>query len=489
MSLSASLTTAVSSLATTADQTSILSRNVARVGDPTASRKNAEIVTIPGYGVRLASVTRVVNVALFNNVLDSTSSSAGQRVIANALEQLEQTVNDTELDASPAAMLQKLNDALQRYASAPDSLSTGQAAVAAARDVVTSLHNATNVVQNTRAQADQDIAGAVDNLNSLLSRFETINNEIVKGTRSGGDVTDYLDQRDQLLRQISEEIGIKTITRADNDMSIYTDSGVTLFDVTARSVSFQPTASYSASATGNAVYADGVPITGSTATMSVGSGRINGLVKVRDDLAVTYQNQLDEVARGLVAAFAESDQSAVPTLPDVPGLFTWGGSPAIPASGTITPGLAASIGINASVDPDQGGDARRLRDGGIGGAAYTYNSGGVAGYTGRLDQLIDNLNGPQAFDPASGLSSSTNLKSFASASAAWLEQARSTASNEADYRETLLVRSSDALSKVTGVNLDEEMTLMLELERTYQASSKLITTINQMLSTLMAAVG
>ncbi|MEI9899761.1 MAG: hypothetical protein WDN31_05995 [Hyphomicrobium sp.] len=152
MSLSASLNTAISSLATTADQTSVLSRNVARAGDPTASRKNAQVITIPGYGVRLASVTRVVNVALFNNVLDSTSGAAGQRAIADALQQLEQTVSDTELDASPAALLQKLNDALQRYSSAPDSLSTGQAAVGAARDVVTSLHNATNLVQQVVAR-------------------------------------------------------------------------------------------------------------------------------------------------------------------------------------------------------------------------------------------------------------------------------------------------------------------------------------------------
>ncbi|MCK9912479.1 hypothetical protein MXD81_25210, partial [Microbacteriaceae bacterium K1510] len=79
-------------------------------------------------------------------MLDSSSSAAGQRAIAAALAQLEQTVNDTELDSSPAALLQKFNDALQRYASSPDSLSTGQAAVAAARNVVTSLHEATNII-------------------------------------------------------------------------------------------------------------------------------------------------------------------------------------------------------------------------------------------------------------------------------------------------------------------------------------------------------
>ena len=489
MSLTAALNTAKSSLATSAEQTSILSRNVARVGDPSASRKYAEVITTPGYGVRLASVSRVVDVALFKNVLSATSDEAGQRAIVAALEQLEQTVNDTELDASPAALVQKLADALQQYGSAPESLAHAKSAVGTARNLANALNNATDLTQGVRAQADRDIAGSVETLNTLLSRFEKINAEIVKGTRTGADVTDYLDQRDQILKQVSEEIGIRTVTRANNDMAIYTDSGVTLFDVSARAVSFQPTAIYGAGTTGNAVYADGVPITGSSATMGVGSGRINGLVKVRDDLAVTYQNQLDEVARGLISAFAESDQSAVPALPDQAGLFTWGGGPALPAAGVVSPGLAGAIRINAAVDPDQGGDATRLRDGGMNGAAYLYNSGGATGYTARIDQLLNNVSAAQVFAPAANLGTSATLKSFASSSAAWLEEARRTAGDEADYRGTLLERSAEALNKVTGVNLDEEMTLMLELERTYQASSKLISTIDSMLGTLLASVG
>jgi flagellar hook-associated protein 1 FlgK len=488
MSLSSSLQTALSSLSTTAEQTSIASRNVANASVPTASRKTAEIITIPGSGVRLSSVNRVVNIALFNNLHGSTSSAAGQRVIVDALDQLEQTINDTELDTSPAALIQKLADAIQQYAAAPHDTARAQTVVAAADDLASALNDATDLVQSVRSQADADIASSVDNLNTLLSRFEALNEEIVKGTRSGADVTDYLDQRDQLLQQISEEVGIRTQAGPNNSMSIYTESGVTLFDVTARTITFQPTLAYSGATSGNQVYADSVPITGSGATMGVSSGRLTGLVTVRDDLAVTYQSQLDEIARGLIAAFAESDQSAIPVLPDEPGLFTWGGAPGLPAAATITAGLAGTIRVNPAVDPDQGGDLALVRDGGIAGAAYVYNSAGGAGYTDRMEELLDRMNAAQAFDPLAKLSSSTTLVGFASSSAGWLEEARRTSGNEADYRETVLERSSDALSKVTGVNLDEEMTLMLELERTYQASSKLISTIDSMLGSLLAAV-
>ena len=66
----------------------------------------------------------------------------------------------------------------------------------------------------------------------------------------------------------------------------------------------------------NAVDADGVPITGSSATMSVGSGRISGLVMVRDELAVSYQSQLDEVARGLKKLMREELAERVETAFD-----------------------------------------------------------------------------------------------------------------------------------------------------------------------------
>jgi flagellar hook-associated protein 1 FlgK len=224
--------------------------------------------------------------------------------------------------------------------------------------------------------------------------------------------------------------------------------------------------------------------------MAIDSGRLKGLTSVRDDVAITYQRQLDEIARGLVEVFAESDQSAVPTLPDATGLFTYPGAPPIPPSGVVLDGLAGSISVSASVDPVQGGDPELLRDGGISGnPAYIYNLSGAAGYSDRLLQLVDRLQQPRSFDPAASADPSATVSGFASSSIAWLQEARRSASADAEYKHTLLERSSEALSKADGVNLDAEMTTMLELERSYQASGKLISTIDSMLGSLLAAIG
>jgi flagellar hook-associated protein 1 FlgK len=223
--------------------------------------------------------------------------------------------------------------------------------------------------------------------------------------------------------------------------------------------------------------------------MPLHAGKLVGLAALRDDAAVTYQNQLDEVARGLIEAFAESDQTAS-ALPDVPGLFTYAGAPAMPTTGVINVGLAATITVDPAVDQTVGGDPKLLRDGAISGnAAYTYNTTGDAGFSDRLQQLVDNMAADRAFDPSALGKPSASLVDFAGSSASWLESQRQGASDEASYNQTLLERSADALSNVNGVNMDDEMSFMLQVERTFSATSKLISTIDGMLKDLLDAVG
>jgi flagellar hook-associated protein 1 len=485
MSLSIGLDVAVSGLSATAEQTSIVSRNISRAGDPHASRKIANVVTAYG-GVRVASITRAADQALLEKLLAASTGASAQTAITDALNALDATNGDPELDGSPAARVAKFASALQQVAQAPHDAILMRTAVTAASDLANALNSATQTVQQVRAQADADIATSVARLNDLLLQFETVNNRVKLGTASRLDVTDDLDARDRLLTAISEEVGIRTVTRGENDMVLYTDNGLTLFETRPRAVSFEPTQFYLASTTGSQVVIDGVAVTGSAGMMGSASGRIAALTQVRDSIAVTYQNQLDEIARGLVAAFAESDQSATPTLPDVPGLFTWSGAPAMPG-GSVQSGLAGTIRVSANVDPAQGGDPTRLRDGAISGnPAYGYNATGAAGYSDRLNQLLSSLDASQSFDPAAGAGVSATLSGIAASSVAWLQAARKPASEDADYKSTLAARASEALSNATGVNLDEEMTLLLELERSYQASSKLIGTIDSMFGALLA---
>ncbi|AND91861.1 MULTISPECIES: flagellar hook-associated protein FlgK [Bradyrhizobium] len=490
MSLTAALDSARASLMASGIQSSTISRNIAGASAAGYSRKIAVLDNLPGAGVYVASIQRAASSGLYNNVLTATSSSAKQGAIYDGLQKIASaTVDDTELDQSPTAQLNALKKALQQYANAPDNTTLAQAAITSAKDMATALNQATNTVQSVREGADADMATSVANINQLLTQFDKVNNAVVRGTIAGDDVTDYLDQRDSIVSKLSQEVGVSMSIRANGDAALYTDSGVVLFDKTARTVSFTATNIYTAGTTGNAVYIDGVPVTGANSVMPLKSGKLAGLAQLRDQDSVTYQSQLDEIARGLINTFRESDQTAA-ALPDVPGLFTYPGAPAIPASATVSVGLAGLISVAASVDPAQGGNPNLLRDGAISGnVAYRYNTAGNAGYSARLQQLIGGMDASQPFDVTTQGKPSGSLIDFASSSTSWIENQRKTADSNVTYQKTLLDRSTAALSNVSGVNMDDEMSLMLQVERTYSASSKIISTVDQMLQSLLAAVG
>lgn len=496
MSLSSAGSVANQSLGAIASQINVVSRNIAGNSVSGYAAKTAVVSTSSNGGVQVDGVSRATNVALFQNSLQATSAQSASTAVSAGLDQIDQALGlssssatNTSTSRSPAALISALSSALQVYSASPSDATAAQSVLSSAKSLTQSLNDATTAVQQLRQQADGEIASSVSDINSLLSQFQQVNTDIVSGTQTGRDVSDNLDKRDALLSKLSAEIGVTTVTRANNDMVIYTDSGATLFETTPRTVSFQPTGAYDATTTGNAVYVDGVQVTGDSAPMAIQSGKLQGLTQLRDVLAPEYQNQLDETARGLITAFAETDQTGSGGA-SAPGLFTYSGATTTPGTNLVA-GLAGQITVNANADPSQGGSLDLLRDGGISNpsdSAYTYNSAGAAGYSDRINQLISALTSPQSFDSAAGLGSSQSVTDYATSSIGWLEAQRQQASDTTSYNATLVSQTSQALSNATGVNLDDQMSKMLDLENSYQASAKLLAAVDAMYTALFQAL-
>lgn len=488
MSLSSAGAIALRSLGVVSSQIGVTSRNIAGAGVAGVSAKHARIA--PGDpGVALLGVERATDVALFRNLLSANAHQETSSIVADALTRIDRALNlsDSENSRSPSTLISKLKSALQAFSATPQNETGAQLAIAAAQDIVASLHDATLAVQKERRTADEGVAAAVSGINDLLVQFGVLNAEIVFGTATGADVTDALDRRDGVLTELSKKIGLSAVSRPNNDMVLYTDSGVTLFETTPRKLAFQDTPTLSPGVNGAAVYVDGVQVTGAGAPLALRSGAILGMTQLRDTIMPDYQNQLDEIARGLVVAFAESDQSGGGG-PDLPGLFTYAGATQSPAA-TLIPGLSGKIVVNAAVDPSQGGDAMLLRDGGASGnPAYVYNPSHAPGYADRLISLTNASTRTLAFDPAAGLGDAGTLETFSAASNGWVAAQRRQADNSTTYYDAVVSQTTQALSNATGVNLDDQMSQMLALENSYQASAKLLEAVNSMFDSLFAAI-
>lgn len=475
MTLTSALGTAQNALLNTSRQTSVVATNISNAHDPNYSRRIAQTISM-APGARILNVKRLADDSLFRQNLSALSVFSGQNFLVAGLDRMGMSVNGPDNMSSPARMIGKLQEAMQLYSSNPSNRNLAESAVESARAIVASLNQGSREIQSMRADMDRQISTAVDELNTLLGHFEQVNADVINGTRMGRDISDLLDQREKLLKDISEYVSISTIVRGQNDIVLTTSDGATLFETIPRKVTFDTTIAYQAGDTGEPIRIDGVPVVAGKGANTTASGKLAAMIQLREDVAVKQQAQLDEMARGLILAFAEDDGTDLE-----PGLFTApGGLP----GGALVNGLAATIRINPLYDSQQGGNPEALRDG----ATLILNPTNAASFSETLLSYLDALEADRPFDPAAGLFDTGSLTNFSTESVGWLESQRKAASFAVENKGATLMRTQQALSNQTGVNIDQEMAMLLDLEHSYAASARMLQAVNEMLATLLNSI-
>jgi flagellar hook-associated protein 1 FlgK len=481
MSLSAAMKTAQSSFSNVGLQSAVASKNIANASNPAYARRAAILATATS-GATVVETQRAQNEALLKQNLLSISKSAGQETLLSGLTQMKMMMGGEDYELAPSTYLAKLRDNLQTFADKPNEVSLAETVVSDAIDVVNSLNSTSHALQKLRSEADADIDGAVKELNRLLGEFRTQNDKVKQGTASGTDVNDALDQRDKLLTEISAIVGVTAVNRTNNDLALYTSDGTVLFETVPRTVTFEPQTTYTAAVDGFPVYVDGVPIQPGAGGNTNAQGSIAALLQIRDTVAPTFQNQLDEISVALISMFSENVETPPGSGTFVPtdGLFTWSGIPTV-----NSPGLGAVIKVNLDVITAQGGNAMLLRDG----INATFNLDNNASFSELLNGYASGFETTTTFDPDAGIDTTGTILTFATGSVGWLEQIRSAATTAGDDKTALLGRTQEALLNVTAVSLDEELALLLDLEQSYKASAKLVAAVDEMITALLQAAG
>jgi flagellar hook-associated protein 1 FlgK len=480
MSLASALSTTKNILGNTSTQTAVLSTNVQNVSNSDYNRRTAKTATDAYSGATTVAIERTENSALLKQTLTSIADDAGQQTLLAGLESLYSIMGGDEYSLAPSTALSDLRDALQNYAATPGDKTLASAAVNAAVDVANSLNTATSEVQSLRADADAQIAGSVDKLNQLLSEFEQANDAVKAAAAAGTDPNNAADTRESLLKQISEIVGISSVTRENNDVSIYTSGGITLFETTARTISYDAITGYDAGTEGNAVYIDGVELSAGQNSDTTAQGSLQALLQLRDEIYPTYQKQLDEISRGLVTMFSETDASSDP----LPGLFTTKDG-SVPDYDLDPPEIITGLGGLITVSQAAIDNPFALRDGAV--AGESANTENASGFSTLINQYVAGFETAMTFDPAAKIGDSATILDFSTDSIGWAEEYRSGATNASETTSAMLSRATEAYSNSTGVNLDEELILLLDVEQSYKAASKLLSTIDEMLAALLEA--
>lgn len=461
MSLQTALTAALSGLRATQQQAALVSHNISNATTPGFVRKELDLSTAvtggKGQGVRVDGVARRVDELLIRDARFEQSRYTAQEARASALADYANVLGQPQDERSVATALAKLQQAFSTLRDQADNDSAQAAVVDKADALVRRLHDTAAAATAVQADAKNRLQSSVDQVNTALVRVGELNSTIARQTAQGGDTTDLRDQRDRLLDQVSDEIGIRTYTRETGEVVVMTRNGQTLLD-RELAPGAQPL-----QLVGTDLMAGGKVISANP-DQDIQSGRIMGYVQAADQDMPRALQQLDELAAGLVQQFqgAEAD-------PTQPGLFTDAG-----AAYGATAGLASRIAVNDGVRT----------------ATWKVQSGVQAttplapGDQTQIDRYLGAFSASRAFS-APDMPANATLGDCATSLVSTQQGYRTTAESDMKTRKI----SADALTNARvnrdGVNVDDEMQKLLLIEQSYGASAQVIQVAGRMLDMLL----
>lgn len=480
MSISGSLSNALSGLSMNSRAAEIVSNNIANAMTPGYGRRILETSArqIALGGVQIDGITRVGDPRLLLDRRNTDAELGAASVGADAAGRLADVIGTPDSPTSLSARVAELEARLASVASDPSVPLRSELAIGAARDLVTSVNELSDAIQTERKAAEQGIVRAVDTLNANLEQVHRLNVAISHARNTTGDSSALEDQRQVLVDEIAELVPVREFERANGVIALMSTGGQMLLDGPAKTFAFTATNEITADLTFAGGFLEGLTFDGDPVSIEANSklagGKLIAYFDIRDRTAVTAQADLDSFARDLVERFQTPAVDPTLGVGDA-GLLTDGGSAFV---ATDERGLSSRLSLNALVDPNQGGDAWRLRDG-LGAAGQ-----GAVGDATIINNIRSALTGARiaASGPLAG--QTVDAREWASTLTSALTGAAERADRDVSFaaaRNTEL--RSIELSK--GVDTDAELQRLLVIERLYAANARVIETVDEMLNAIM----
>jgi flagellar hook-associated protein 1 len=294
----------------------VLSRNVANQGTPGYHRQSL-VITETAYGtsaqVRTAGLTRAFNEALEKQHLIAVSNAGFHSARASFLDRLQMQIGKPGDANSLDTLYTGFENALQALVTNPNDITTRAGVLNTAQHLVEQLNLLSGSVQEMRREAEYQISNAVSDLNRNLKSLADINIRILDLSQDQTARLSLMDERDRLVAMVSESVDVRVTYRSDGTVSLMTESGVGILDVMPSEFTFSSggalsaTSLFSTNPSQSGVGAlklrtpSGLEIDlGAQKLLS--SGKIAGLLELRDTTLVNMQDQLDEIAAGLALA-------------------------------------------------------------------------------------------------------------------------------------------------------------------------------------------
>jgi flagellar hook-associated protein 1 FlgK len=249
-----------------------------------------------GSGSRISSVDRSYNEFLTSQVQSFTSSQSQQNTFVQFASRVDNLLANTETSLNTS--MQQFFGAMADVAASPSTLPERQALIGEANNLVDKQRAFYNMLQDLNTEVNSALGLAVNDINNLAKGISELNKQITSETSAGRRTlpNDLLDQRDKLIRQMSEKIGVTVNEQSDGSVNVFVGKGQPV--VVGSQVTELQTETNAYDSSHLEVGIAGQVSNNGTSKFVTG-GELQGLIDFRNRVLVPAQSQLGLVSMGL----------------------------------------------------------------------------------------------------------------------------------------------------------------------------------------------
>ncbi len=465
------ISTALSSLAAQRQALDVAGQNVANANTVGYTRQRASMTAVEGAsvptlwsggpsagnGVRITSITRMGDAFLDARLRTQTSAAGYQAAHADNLGQIESLINEPS-DHGLSAQLATYWASWQDVANTPDDLASRQVLLGNAHALVSKISAGYRGVEAQWAGLRTQTDVLVTQVNSAADAVADLNSQIRSVLVSGGNANELIDQRSTLITGLSELAGATTRENADGTVNVLLSGNQLVHGDHTSHIAINGSWQMAAGIGEPPTTLDQVGLTwvDSGRPLTLTGGTIGANV---DDLAPagalaeaahTWNDVATALATSVNSLHASGQTLQVPPTTGV-DFFNLNGS------------LPAATGLSVAIS-----DPRDVA------AANPANGPLDGSWADQIAQIAELTTGPDSVWESAVVNIGVTTAAAVQRNNV-LEDARASAEN--------------LQLSATSVDLDEESVNMLGYQRAYEAAARVLTTVDEMLDTLINRTG
>jgi flagellar hook-associated protein 1 len=422
--------------------------NLSEISGPSAPGLYAQARPI-GDGVMVESVERLRDAFLESRGRVEHGQQAylrGQQQTLGAIETSFAEPGDTALQSQLGEMWNAFADVANR----PEDAAGRSALLSRATVVADTIRNTSTQLESVWNTTHQRLDALVTEVNETARTLAELNQAVLANNNADQPANDLADRRDMAVMKLVELTGGTVQERPDGSVDVQVGGSLLVAGSTARQM-LAPSGAHEIGDTKVGTLVEVRWADGTNPKVATSAGQMGASLEALNSTLPTYSKRLDEVAVNLAEAL-NTEHAKGQTDTGVRGGTFFGPPP---------PETLSASNIRMEISD--------IRDLAV--ADYGVDPGTKDGT--NADRMADLARDPDGPD-----------QSYKRLVVDLGVQTQAT-NRRVEIQDEIVTEVDSQRAGQSGVNLDEEMTNLVQFERGYQAAARVITTIDEMLDTLI----